>query len=229
MKISIIIPVYNEEKTLEEILSRVAAADIPEELEKEIVIIDDGSSDGTKNMLEGLGQQYKVIRHAKNQGKGKAIRTGLENISGDIVLIQDADLEYDPNDYQRLLAPILAKESLIVYGSRFLSQNHRPRYKVFYLGNKFLSVLFSFLYQHKISDIETGYKVFAVEVLEGISLRSNSFSFEPEITSKLVKAGHRIKEVPISYVSRSYKAGKKIGWHDGVVAIYTIIKYRFKK
>ncbi len=226
MKLSIIIPVYNEKATILQLLDKVEKVESPQNTEKEIIIIDDYSTDGTRELLNGLRSKYKIIYHNKNHGKGAAIRTGLKKASGDFIIIQDADLEYDPNEYSKLLQPILDRETQVVYGSRFLGQ-HSPRYKLFYLGNKFLSLLFSILYGQKISDMETCYKIFRREVIENIIIKSNRFNFEPEITAKIIKAGYKIKEIPISYQSRSFAEGKKIGWRDGVVAIYCLIKYRF--
>jgi len=226
MKLSVIIPTYNEKATILQLLDKVEKVKLPQNIQKEIIIIDDYSVDGTREILKKLGDQYNIVYHDKNRGKGAAIRTGLEKASGDFIIIQDADLEYDPNEYGKLLQPILDNEAQVAYGSRFLNK-HSPRYKLFYLGNKFLSLLFSILYGQKISDMETCYKVFSREVLKNIAIESNRFNFEPEITAKIVKAGYKIKEIPISYQSRSFKEGKKIGWRDGISAIWTIIKYKF--
>lgn len=245
MKLTIIIPVYNEKTTILQLLDKVERAVLPENMQKEIIIIDDYSVDGTREILrrlptgssqssardcDGAGKkmenQYNIIYHDKNCGKGAAIKTGLKEASGDIIIIQDADLEYDPNEYNKLLQPILNNETQVVYGSRFLGK-HNPRYKLFYLGNKFLSLLFSILYGQKVSDMETCYKVFSSDVFKNIKIKSNRFNFEPEITAKIIKAGYKIKEIPISYQSRSFKEGKKIGWRDGVSAIYCLFKYRF--
>lgn len=226
MKLSIIIPAYNEQTTILQLLDKVKKVELPENIQKEIIIIDDYSVDGTKEILKKLECQYSVIYHDKNRGKGAAIKTGLKKASGDFIIIQDADLEYDPNEYSKLLQPILDGETQVVYGSRFLNRHHNPRYKLFYLGNKFLSLLFSVLYGQEISDMETCYKLFKKDVLKSITIKSNRFNFEPEITAKVIKAGYKIKEIPVSYQSRSFKEGKKIGWRDGVSAIWTIIKYR---
>ncbi len=226
MKLSIIIPAYNERVTILQLLDKVEKVYLPQDIKKEIIIIDDYSSDGTREMLKKLAGQYSIIYHNKNRGKGAAIKTGFKKASGDFIIIQDADLEYDPNEYSKLLQPILNGETQVVYGSRFLSK-HNPRYKLFYLGNKFLSLLFSVLYGQKIRDMETCYKIFHRDVFKNIIIKSNRFNFEPEITAKVIKAGYKIKEVPISYQSRSFKEGKKIGWRDGISAIWTIIKYRF--
>lgn len=226
MKLSIIIPVFNEKNTILEILNRVEKAELPNNLEKEIIIIDDFSIDGTRELLKGLENKYKIIYQEKNFGKGAAVKRGFKEASGDIILIQDADLEYNPEEYKKLLGPILKGEASVVYGSRF-TEKHKPKYKLFYWGNKFLSFLFSILYGQKISDMETCYKVFKKEVVKNINTKSNRFNFEPEITAKIIKAGHKIKEVPISYNGRSFKEGKKINWQDGISAIFSLIKYRF--
>lgn len=225
MKLSIIIPVFNEKNTINKLLNLVDEVKISG-IEKEIIIIDDFSTDGTRDILEGLKNKYKIIFKEKNGGKGAAVKRGFLKASGDIILIQDADLEYNPEEYGKLLEPILKGETKVVYGSRF-SESHKPKYKLFYWGNVFLSFLFSVLYGQKISDMETCYKVFKKEVLRGIKIKSNRFNFEPEITAKIIKAGYKIMEVPISYNSRSFKEGKKINWRDGVSAIFSLIKYRF--
>jgi glycosyltransferase involved in cell wall biosynthesis len=226
MKLSVIIPVYNERRTIRKILNKVENAELQDDMAKEIIIIDDYSTDGTREILKRLEDGYKIIYHSENLGKGAAVKSGLKEANGDIIIIQDADLEYNPNEYPVLLKPILNNEAKVVYGSRFLKR-HIPRYRLFYLGNKFLSFLFSILYEQKISDMETCYKVFKREVIKGINIKSNRFNFEPEITARLIKAGYKIKEVPISYQSRSFKEGKKISWRDGVAAIFCLLKYRF--
>jgi len=222
-KLSVIIPAFNEARTIKEVLKKVEESPI----DKEIIIVDDFSSDGTRDILRNLGDKYKIIYHEKNKGKGAAIKSGFKEATGDIIIIQDADLEYNPEEYGNLLKPILDGETKVVYGSRFLNRLHMPRYKLFYLGNKFLSFLLSILYGQKISDMETCYKVFKREVVKNIIIKSNRFNFEPEITAKIIKAGYKIKEVPVSYKSRSFEEGKKIHWKDGVSAIYTLVKYRF--
>lgn len=225
-KLSIIIPVYNEHKTIINLLETIKAVDLINGLEKEIIIVDDYSTDGTRSLLKNIESEHKIFYHHKNQGKGAAVRTALNGVSGDIIIIQDADLEYNPHEYNKLLKPILAGETAVVYGSRFLKK-HRPRYRLFYQGNLFLSWLLSFLHGQKITDIETCYKMIKREALNGITLKSNRFNFEPEITAKLLRRGHKILELPISYQSRSFAQGKKIKWHDGLAAIFCIIKNRF--
>jgi len=228
-KLSVIIPVYNERGTLEEVLARVARAP----MEKEVVVVDDGSDDGSREILERLSQdagpsdRVRVFFHDRNQGKGAAVRTGIAQATGDWILIQDADLEYDPQDYPVLLAPLLEGRADVVYGSRFLGGAHRTRYLQHYLANRFLTFVSNRMTGLKLSDMETGYKVFRRDVLDGIRLRSNRFEFEPEITAKVARRGYRIFEVPISYNSRSYQEGKKITWIDGVKALWALFRYRF--
>jgi len=226
MKLSIIIPVYNEKNTILEIIKKVENANLPQELKKEIIIVDDRSTDGTRKILKEIEWKYKIIFHEKNKGKGAAIKSALKEVTGDIVIIQDADLEYNPQDYIKLLDPILNREANVVYGSRFLNK-HNPRYIHLYLGNKFLSLIFSLMFMQKISDMETCYKVLSREIINKIKIKSNRFNFEPEITAKIIKLGYKIKEVHISYQSRSFKEGKKINWQDGISAIYALIKYKF--
>ncbi len=227
MKLSVIIPAYNEKKTILKILDKVEKVELPENLEKEIIIIDDFSADGTREILKKLRNKYKIFFQDRNYGKGAAVKAGIEEASGDFIIIQDADMEYNPDEYPRLLAPILNGEVEVVYGSRFLNKGNKTKYHLFYLGNKFLSFLLSVLYGQRISDMETCYKVFCRDVIKSIDIKSNRFDFEPEATVKLIKAGHSIKEVPISYNGRSFSEGKKIGWRDGVAAIYILIKYKF--
>jgi len=226
MRISIIIPIYNEEKTLLEILKRVENANVLG-LEKEIILIDDGSTDKTKHILRRLEDKYKVIYHLKNQGKGAAIRTGFRNSTGDLILIQDADLEYDPCQYPKLIKPILENNADIVYGSRNLTKN--PRFKkTYYWGVRIISFLTNIFYKSKLTDVYTCYKVFRAPIIKSISLENNGFGIEQEITSKLLKKGYKILEVPISYSPRSFKEGKKIKWKDGLIAIWLILKYKFR-
>ena len=226
MKVSVVIPVYNEVGTVEEIVARVQA--VP--LDKEIVMVDDASTDGTREHLEKIDQTHEdvtVIYHDHNQGKGAALRTGFNSATGDVVIIQDADLEYDPREYPVLLEPIMDGRADVVYGSRFLGGPHRVLFFWHYVGNKFLTLLSNALTNLNLTDMETCYKVFKREILEGMTLRSNRFGFEPEFTVKVAKKNLRIYEVPISYSGRTYAEGKKIGWKDGVKAIFSIFYFRF--
>ena len=226
MRLAVVIPVYNEVGTIKEIVSRVQAVD----LDKEIIIVDDGSTDGTRELLQEITlshENVRVLYHDRNQGKGAALRTGFESATGDIVIIQDADLEYDPREYPVLLEPILDGRADIVYGSRFLGGPHRVLFFWHYLGNKFLTLLSNALTNLNLTDMETCYKVFRREVLSDIQLKSNRFGFEPEFTAKIAKKDFRIYETSISYSGRTYAEGKKIGWKDGVKAIFAIIWFRF--
>jgi len=225
LKLSVVIPCYNEKNTVAEIVRRVRAV----ELAHEIIVVDDGSSDGSREVLAQLpaGDDLKVIYHDRNLGKGAAVRTGFKNAAGEVFLIQDADLEYDPREYPILLKPIEEGISKVVYGSRFLGG---PRKAMFFwnmVANRTLTLVTNMLYDSIISDMETGYKVFRAEVIRGIPLRSRRFDFEPEITAKVLKRGYRIYEVPISYNGREWEEGKKITWRDGVIAMWTLIRYRF--
>jgi glycosyltransferase involved in cell wall biosynthesis len=224
MKLSIIIPVFNESKTILQVIDKINKVNLGN-VKKEIIIVDDFSTDGTREILKKL-KGYKIIFHEKNMGKGAALRTGFSNAGGNIILIQDADLEYEPNDYPKLIQPIIDGRTKVVFGSRFLKE-HKARYKIFYLGNILLSFITRTLYSQRITDMETCYKVFKKEVLKGISFKAERFEIEPEITAKIIKKGYKILEVPVYYKCRDFKEGKKISWKDGVKAIYYLIKYRF--
>jgi glycosyltransferase involved in cell wall biosynthesis len=230
-RLSIVIPAYNERATVEDLLRRVAQAPLPEGVEREMIVVDDGSRDGTRELLRAIAARgewpLRLIEQPVNQGKGAAIRAGFAAAAGDIVLIQDADLEYDPADYPALLAPILEDEADVVFGSRFLGGPHRVLFFWHSLGNRFLTMLSNMLTDVNLSDMETCYKVFRREVLDGMKLESNRFGIEPELTAKVVKKGARIYEVPISYRGRTYAEGKKIGWKDGFSAIWAIFKYNW--
>ena len=225
MKLSVVIPVYNEKATILEALERVRGADFP----KEIIVVDDCSTDGTREILQTIppSADLKVILLPRNSGKGAALRSGFAAVSGDIIVIQDADLEYDPAEYGKLIQPILVNKADVVFGSRFLGGPRRVLLFWHSVGNWFLTALSNMLTDLNLTDMETCYKVFRAEVLKKITLRENRFGFEPEFTAKVSKARCRIYEVPISYNGRDYSEGKKIGWKDGVAAIYFIFKYRF--
>lgn len=226
-KLSLIIPVYNEEKTLEDILIKVL--DTKFSIDFEIIIVDDCSSDKSLDKIKEFAKKHKRIKffaHSKNKGKGSAVKTGIENSKGTIIGIQDADLEYNPEDINKLLKPILDKKFDVVYGSRFL-KNYEYKKNRFYYGNKFLSLLTSGIYFRKITDMETCYKFCRKEVLDGIDLKARRFDMEPEITAKIIKKGYKIKEIPIDYNPRTEEQGKKIKSKDGLAAIFTLLKYRF--
>ncbi len=225
MKLSVIIPVYNEVESIETILTRVHDT----KLTHEIIVVDDGSKDGTRDKLKTLDgkKNVRVILHEVNQGKGAAVRTGMAAAQGDILLIQDADLEYDPRDYPELLKPIQEGLADVVYGSRFLGRAHRVTMFWHMLANKSLTLMTNILYDTILTDMETGYKVFKRQVIDGMVIRANSFNFEPEFTAKILKRKYRIFEVPITFNPRDYSQGKKIKLHDAFEAIWALIKYRF--
>jgi glycosyltransferase involved in cell wall biosynthesis len=224
VKLSVVIAAYNEKKTILEILRQVRQ--VP--LAKEIIVVDDFSVDGTRDILQSLplSDDLKILYQPHNMGKGAALRTGFQAVSGDIVVIQDADLEYDPSEYPALIQPILANKADVVFGSRFLSGPHRVHLFWHYVANKLLTTISNMMTDLNLSDMETCYKVFKADVLKKIRLRENRFGFEPEFTAKVARARCRIYEVPISYSGRDYTEGKKIGWKDGVAALYFILKYR---
>ncbi len=242
--VSVVIPVYNEKDTIDEILRRVTET----EVRKEVIIVDDCSTDGTRERLKTMAElrakgeatalagdgadpiplgDLRFFFQLQNQGKGAALRRGFEHVTGDIVLVQDADLEYDPRDYPKLLEPIIDGRADVVYGSRFLGGPQRVHYFWHYVANTILTLLSDIFTNLKLTDMETCYKVFRREVLDGIQLRSDRFGFEPEITAKIAKKDWRVYEVPISYAGRTYEEGKKITWKDGVHALWCIIKYKF--
>ncbi len=225
--LSVIVPVFNERSTVAEVIRRIRAVDLP--VGVEVVVVDDGSSDGTDKVLAALGDStVRVLSHAANAGKGAAIRTGMAVCRGDLVLVQDADLEYDPQDWPKLLDPILRGKARVVYGSRFTGER-KNMLPLHWIGNRFLSLLTNVLYSSTLSDMETCYKLFDRQVLEGITIQSNRFDFEPEITAKILRRGLRIYEVPISYAGREMTEGKKITWRDGFGALRALVKYRFTR
>jgi len=232
--LSIIIPVYNEVRTINFLLEKVEKIKLPQGITKEIVIIDDCSTDGTRDILKNINS-CKVFFHEKNQGKGAAIKTGLKYATGDIIIIQDADLEYNPEQIPILINPIIEDKTNVVYGSRFLNRNlhiigkNKVPLPHHLLGNKFLTKLTNFLYRTNITDMETCYKVFSRKVLENIEINSNRFDFEPEITAKIAKKGEHIFELPIEFNPRTPEEGKKISWKDGIHAAYILLKYRMLK
>ncbi|HYE75310.1 MAG TPA: glycosyltransferase family 2 protein [Blastocatellia bacterium] len=227
--VSILMPVYNEAKTIQEIIERVKSVEL-NGLRKELIIVDDGSKDGTREYLQKLptSDEQKIYFHAHNMGKGAALRTGLHYTTGDIVLIQDADLEYDPAEYPELLKPILDGRADVVYGSRLTGGKVRRDFNFLHLvGNKFLTLLTNILYNTTLTDMETCYKVFRADVVKSFQIKSNRFNFEPEITAKVLKRKYKLYELPISYYGRDFDEGKKITWRDGFSAVWSLVKYRF--
>ncbi len=225
MKVSVVIPVFNEENTIREIVKKVQDVDI----DKEIIIVDDGSVDRTKEILQEFRTgDIKILFHERNEGKGRALKTGFSNASGDIVIIQDADLEYEPQEYHCLIKPIVDGHADVVYGSR-LSGGRAQRVYMFWhkVGNNFLTLLTNVLYNTTLTDMETGYKVFKKEVLDGIDIKSKDFTVEAELTAKVFKKKCRIYEIPISYYGRDYSEGKKIRWYHGISAMWALIRYKF--
>lgn len=227
MNLSVVIPVYNERETLADIVKAVLAT----ELAYEIILVDDGSTDGTRNLypqLKELDESIRVILHQKNLGKGGALQTGFQAAKGDVIIIQDADLEYDPRDYPAMIRPIKEGKAAVVYGSRFRGGPSKTMFFMNMVGNKFLTLVANILYNTILTDIETCYKAFRADVIKSIPIRSRGFDFEPEITAKVLKRGHRIYEVPISYNGREYEEGKKIRpWRDGPIALWCLVKYKF--
>jgi glycosyltransferase involved in cell wall biosynthesis len=230
-RLSVVIPAYNEKATVHELLRRVAAAPLPDGVELETVVVDDGSTDGTRELLQRLASAgdpapFRLVLQPENRGKGAAVRAGFAAAAGDVLLIQDADLEYDPRDYPVLLGPILEGEADVVFGSRFVGgRPHRVLFFWHSLGNRVLTTFSNMLTDLNLSDMECCYKVFRREMLEGVTLRSNRFGIEPELTAKMADRGARIFEVPITYRGRTYAEGKKIGWKDGVAALWSILRY----
>lgn len=227
MRLSVIIPVFNEEKSIISVLDKVKKQNL-RGIEKEIIIVNDASTDGTKKSLSKVKGAI-VLHHAINQGKGAAIRTGLKKSTGDIILVQDADSEYDPKEFSKLLKPILEGKSKVVYGSRIeaIKKNFDKMIKLHYVGNLGLTWITNILYGAKITDMETGYKVMTREVVDSIKLRARRFDFEPEITAKILKNGYKIYEVPIDFYGRKFSEGKKITWRDGIKAVLYLVRYRF--
>jgi len=243
VKLSIVMPVYNEVGTITEIVRRVRAVrlivpvgygadnDSFIEFDREIVIVDDGSTDGTREILHALEGEsgVAIVFHERNLGKGRAVRTGLQHASGDVIVIQDADLEYDPRDYPALLQPIVEGRAQVVYGSRFRGGPTKTMFFWHMVGNRFLTLVTNLLYNTILSDMETGYKAFTREVAEQLDLQAPGWGFDPEITAQILKRGYRIYEVPISYTGREFEEGKKVSWHDGLTVLWTLLRCRLTR
>jgi glycosyltransferase involved in cell wall biosynthesis len=232
MLLSIVVPCYNEKHTIVPLLERVLSASLPEKVEREVIVVDDCSTDGTQDTLKSISDpRVRMVRHEKNLGKGAALRTGFGHATGEVVVVQDADLEYNPNEYGKLLKPILDGRADVVYGSRFMTTDERRvLYYFHYIGNRFLTFASNVFTNMNLSDMETCYKMFKSDVLEKITIRENRFGFEPEITAKIARLKCRVYEVGISYSGRTYEEGKKIGLRDGIRALWCIVKYNvFKK
>jgi len=231
MKLSIIIPAYNEERTIEKIIDKIESIKLINNFKKELVIVDDCSKDSTFKKIMGMKKKYKnikIVKHKKNQGKGTAIRNGIKHATGDIIIIQDADMEYDPNDYNNLIKPIIEKKAQVVYGSRRLKKSNKLFTGVlFYIGGMSLTWITNLLYNINITDEPTCYKVFKADILKSIKLKCKRFEFCPEVTAKIAKRKIKIYEVPISYYPRTVKEGKKIKWQDWFEAVWTLVRYRF--
>jgi len=227
-KLSIVVPVYNERNTVPEIVRRTRTVELPDGIEREVIVVDDGSTDGTRDVLRQLGDStVRVVLHDTNKGKGAALRTGFGLATGDYVLVQDADLEYDPNDWPKLIKPVVDGKARVVYGSRFTGERRNMLF-LHWIGNRFLSLATNVLYNTTLSDMETCYKLVDRSLISQLSLRADRFDIEPEITAKILKRGVRIYEVPISYTGREFDEGKKITWKDGFSALWTLVKYRFR-
>ena len=227
-KLTVVVPVYNERNTLVEILRRMRVVDLPDGVEREIIVVDDGSDDGTRDVLKQLGDStVRVVLHERNRGKGAAVRTGISHATGDYVLVQDADLEYDPEDWPKLIAPMLRGKARVVYGSRFTGERRNMLF-LHWIGNRFLSLVTNVLYNTTLSDMETCYKLVDAGLLAQLDLQADRFDIEPEITAKILRRGVRIYEVPISYTGREFDEGKKITWRDGFPAVFALVKYRFR-
>jgi len=231
MKLSIIIPVYNEAKTIRELLKRINKVDL-QKIKKEIILVDDFSTDGSRKVIEKLDKKYIKVFQPRNMGKGAALKTGIKISSGDFIIFQDADLEYDPNDYRKLLEPILDKKTNISFGTRFVGQEfkpfgkHKTMHSTHWIGNKFLTFAFNFLYGTKLTDVEPCYKLFRSSILKSIEVKTNRFEYDIELMCKLVKRGHKIVQLPIKYNPRRFEEGKKINWKDGIVALWTMVRNR---